>query len=47
MKEKEYRQIEKIEEDMPRRISKTGKGCPIYQLYVEAGQLPAKIIIKE
>ena len=46
IQEKEYRQIERIEEDMLRRIFKTGKGCPIYQLYFEAGQMPARIIIK-
>ena len=44
--EKEYRQIERIEEDMMRRIFKTGRGCSIYQLYFEAGQLPARILIK-
>ena len=32
---------------MSRRLFKTGKSCPVYQLYFEAGQLPARIIIKK
>ena len=28
--------------DMMKRIFLTGKGCAIYQLYFEAGQLPAR-----
>ena len=45
--EKEYRQIERIEEDMIRRIFKTGRGCSIYQLYLESGQLPARFVIQK
>ena len=47
IKEKEFRHIERIEEDMLRRIFKTGRGCAIYQLYLEAGQLPARFVIKK
>ena len=44
--EKEYRIIERIDEDMMRRVFKTGRGCAIYQLYLESGQLPARFVIK-
>ena len=47
VKEIEYRHIERIEEDKIRQIFKTGKGCAGYQLYCEAGQLPARIVIKK
>ena len=46
IKEKEFRQLEMIEEDLLRKILKTGKGCPIFMLYCEAGQIPARIAIK-
>ena len=46
IKEKEYRQLERIEEDMLRTIFKTEQGCPIYQLYFESGILPARYQIK-
>ena len=47
VKEIEYRHIERIEEDMMRKIFETGKGCAGYQLYFESGQLPARIVIKK
>ena len=46
VKEAEYRLIERIEEDMLRRIFKTGSGCPIFQLYFESGHIPARFAIK-
>ena len=46
IKEKEYRHLERIEEDLLRDFFKTGKGCPIYMLYFEAGVLPARFQIK-
>ena len=46
IKEAEYRLIERIEEDMLRRIFKTGPGCPIFQLYFESGHIPARFAIK-
>ena len=46
VKENEYRQLERIEEDMLRKLFKTVKGCPIYQLYLESGHLPARFHIK-
>ena len=46
IKEKEYQQLERIEEDMLRTIFKTEQGCPIYQLYFESGILPARYQIK-
>ena len=45
--ETEYRHIERIEEDIMRNIFDTGKGCAGYQLYFEAGKLPARIVIKK
>ena len=44
--EKDYRQIERIDEDMMRRVVKTGRGFASYQLYLELGQLPARNVIK-
>ena len=46
IKEVEFRMIEQIEEDLLRKIFKTERGCPIFQLYFEAGQIPARIAIK-
>ena len=34
VKESEYRQIERIEEDYMRKVLKTTKGCPITSLYL-------------
>ena len=45
-KEVEYRLIERIEEDLLRKIFKTGSGCPIFQLYLESGHIPARFAIK-
>ena len=45
-KENELRQIERIEEELLRKIFKTGQGCPIYQLYFESGHIPARFAIK-
>ena len=44
--EKEYRIIERIDEDMMRRVFKTGRGDAIYQLYLESGQIPARFVIR-
>ena len=38
--------IERIEEEILRKLFKTEKGCPIFQLYLEAGHLPARFSIK-
>ena len=45
MKETEYRQLERIEEEFMRKIFKTTKGCPITNLYLELGQIPARFEI--
>ena len=42
LKECEMRQLEQIEEDFMRNLIKTTKGCPIIQLYIEFGQIPAR-----
>ena len=47
LKESELRKIEQIEEGFLRRILKTNKGCPISQLYLEIGQIPARFEIKK
>ena len=39
------RQIERIEEGFLRQLFKTPKGCPIAQLYLEAGHIPARFAI--
>jgi hypothetical protein len=44
--EVEYRMIERIEEEMLRKLFKTSKGCPIFQLCLETGQIPARFAIK-
>ena len=46
IKEKEYRLLERIEEEMLRHFFKTERGCPIYQLYFESGVVPARFQIK-
>ena len=46
MKENEVRLLERIEENLLRKMFNTGKGCSIYQLYFESGHLPARIQIK-
>ena len=45
LKEKEIRTLERIEENFLRKLFKTTKGCPISQLYLEAGHLPARFEI--
>ena len=40
--EKQIRHIERIEESYLRNILKTGRGCPIVQIYQELGQVPAR-----
>ena len=42
LKETEYRQIERIEEEYMRKILKTTKGCPLTNLYLELGHIPAR-----
>ena len=46
IKENDFRQLERIEEDMLRKLFKTGRGCPVFQLYLESGHLPARFYIK-
>ena len=46
-KEKELRQIERIEEEYMRKILNTSRGCPITQLYLEYGQYPARFEIQK
>ena len=45
--ENNLRRIEKIEEKYMRKIFKTGKSCPIAQLYLEFGQWPARFELKK
>ena len=45
LKESEIRQIERIEESFMRKLLKTSKGCPIIQIYLELGQIPARFEI--
>ena len=45
LKEKELRAIERIEEMFMRKLLKTSKGCPIVQLYLTLGQVPARFAI--
>ena len=42
LKENEVRQLERIEENFLRKLFKTTSGCPISQLYLEAGHTPAR-----
>ena len=46
LSEAQIRQLERIEENFLRQIFKTSKGCPIVQLYLEAGQLPARFEVQ-
>ena len=39
------RQIERIEENFLRKLFKASKGCPIAQLYLESGHIPARFQI--
>ena len=45
LKENEVRQLERIEEGFMRQVLKTTKGCPISQMYLEFGQIPARFSI--
>ena len=45
LKENEIRQLERIEESFMRQLLKTKKGCPIYQMYCEFAQIPARFDI--
>ena len=45
LKETEIRQIERIEESYMRKVIQTTKGCPITNLYLEFGQIPARFEI--
>ena len=47
LKETEIRRIERIEEGFMRKILQTTKGCPITQLYLEIGQVPARFEIQK
>ena len=42
LKETELRQLERIEEGFLRKMFGTTKGCPIVQLYLESGHIPAR-----
>ena len=43
--ETQIRQIERIEETFLRKLFKTSRGCPISQLYLESGHIPARFQI--
>ena len=45
LSEYQIRQIERIEECFLRKLFKTTKGCPISQLYLELGHIPARFQI--
>ena len=45
--ETQIRQLERIEEGYLRKLFKTSAGCPIAQLYLESGQIPARFAIKK
>ena len=47
LKEKEIRQIERIEENYLRKVLNTTKGCPIVQMYLEMGHIPARVEIQK
>ena len=47
LKEKEIRQIERIEENYLRKVLNTTKGCPIVQIYLEMGHIPARVEIQK
>jgi hypothetical protein len=42
LKECEVRQLERIEEEFLRELLKTSRGCPLSQLYLEVGLIPAR-----
>ena len=47
LKETEIRQIERIEENYLRKVLNTTRGCPIVQLYLESGHIPARLEIQK
>ena len=47
LKETEIRQLERIEEGFLRRMFQTTSGCPISQLYLESGHIPARFAIQK
>jgi hypothetical protein len=47
LKESELRQLERIEESFLRQMFQTTKGCPLSQLYLEAGHAPARFEVKK
>ena len=47
LKESELRQLERIEEEFLRKIFKTTRGCPISQLYLEIGHIPARFEVQK
>ena len=42
LKENQVREIERIEENFMRKLLNTSRGCPITQLYLTLGQIPAR-----
>ena len=42
LKEGELRALERIEESFMRQLLNTAKGCPIVQMYLELGHIPAR-----
>ena len=47
LKEFQLRQIERIEEGYLRKVLNTTKGCPIVQLYLDVGHIPARFEIQK
>ena len=47
LKEKEIRELERIEENFLRKMFKTSRGCPLKRLYLEAGHQPARFEVKK
>ena len=45
--EPQIRHLERIEENFLRKLFKTSKGCPIVQLYLETGHIPARFEVKK
>ena len=46
MTEKDFRNMEKMEEEQMRLLFEKGKSCQIHLMYLEAGQSPARFQIK-
>ena len=46
LKENELRTLERIEEEFLRKLLKTGRGCPVSQLYLETGHVPARFAMQ-